>query len=579
MGLVMTMYHGATLSPLSSQVGGAGDADEYSWFLSWMPFALGHGLDPLVSTYVNAPGGINLMWNTSVVLPSFLMAPVTVVLGAAFSYNVLVIGGIALTLTASYAAFRRWTGRLPAFFGALVVGFSPYMVSQSAGHLAQVLIMSAPLAIIVLDRLLVVQTANPWVDGLLLGLLGWAQFLTGEEILAIEVVTATVAVAVLAVLSRHELGRHWAHAARGLLVAGGVFCLLSAPFLAVQYFGPFQVQDVHPRNAYVSDLLNFVVPTDITKIAPAAAIHISSHFTGNGSEEGAYIGVPLLVFVLFVAPVLARRRRVVWVAMATAVGAGVFSMGPTVHYHGHVTHVRLPDYYLQKLGPFHNILPDRFASMMTVGVGLLVALGCNELKRLRRPAAVGGWAWVALGLTALLPVTDFPAAASPLYTAFDSGLSCPARAAGATPPVALVLPAIDEMDLRWQAEANFCFVMPSATGTTGTNSGDLKDPPLLLTLGSPYAAVPPKTPAMRAEAAEELQQLHVQEIVVAPEWPSVPVWTPQGQAETVVWVEWLLGQVPVQSHDVYKAYVWQHLPPVSSIAEGKVAQVPGVAAP
>ena len=85
----------------------------------------------------------------------------------------------------------------PALGGALVFGFSPYMVSQSVGHLAQVLIMTAPLMLIVLDRLLVVQAGKAWLDGLLLGLLAWAQLVTGEEVLAIEAVTGAIALAVL----------------------------------------------------------------------------------------------------------------------------------------------------------------------------------------------------------------------------------------------------------------------------------------------------------------------------------------------------------------------------------------------
>ena len=71
----------------------------------------------------------------------------------------------------------------------------------------------------------------------------------------------------------------------------------------------------------MSDLLNFVVPTSSTLLAPAAALRVSSHFTGNGSEHGAYIGVPLVLFAIL-AVVLARRRRVTWVALAVAAGAG-----------------------------------------------------------------------------------------------------------------------------------------------------------------------------------------------------------------------------------------------------------------
>ena len=174
LALAVVWWHLAWEFPRGNQIGGAGDADEYSWFFSWMPFALGHGLNPLVSTYVNFPSGINLMWNTSVLLPSFLMAPVTIIWGAAFSYNVVLTLAPALACSFSYLAFRRWTGRLPSLAGCLVVGFSPYVTSQAVGHLAQVLMASAPLFLILFDRLLVVQSATPWREGLALGLLAWA---------------------------------------------------------------------------------------------------------------------------------------------------------------------------------------------------------------------------------------------------------------------------------------------------------------------------------------------------------------------------------------------------------------------
>jgi hypothetical protein len=85
--------------------------------------------------------------------------------------------------------------------------------------------------------------------------------------------------------------------------------------------------------------------------------------------------------------------------------------------------------------------------------------------------------------------------------------------------------------------------------------------------------MPAITPAVRAEAAADIQALHVTEILVPPESPAVPVWAPQGQAEMVVWVQQLLGQEPQQSLDPYISYVWKHLPPASDIASGHVAKV------
>jgi hypothetical protein len=254
------------------------------------------------------------------------------------------------------------------------------------------------------------------------------------------------------------------------------------------------------------------------------------------------------------------------------------SLGPTLHALGHVSPIYLPDDVLAHLPLLHNLLPDRFTGPMFLGIGLLVAVGLDELKRLPVPYKVIGWALAGLGLASIFPTTNFPSTTSPLYTAFDTGLACPTATPGAGhPPVALVLPAVNELNLRWQPEAKFCFAMPSDTGMTGTNAGDVGSLRLMLSLSQPGALLPPLSAATRAQAAGDIAALDIKEIVVGPEAPQVPTWSPDGQAQLVVWLEWLLGQAPLQSHDNYITYIWKDLPPVSDIASGHVGTVPGEA--
>jgi hypothetical protein len=133
------------------------------------------------------------------------------------------------------------------------------------------------------------------------------------------------------------------------------------------------------------------------------------------------------------------------------------------------------------------------------------------------------------------------------------------------------------MNLRWQSEAGFCFAMPTDTGMTGTNSAYRKSLGVLFTLGEPGQPELPTTVALREQAAQEIEQYGIKEILVDPESPTSPPWEPQGQAEAVVWIEWLLGQAPQQSTDQYISYVWKDLPPVSDIASGHVGTVKGEA--
>ena len=48
------------------------------WFLRWVPTAIERGLDPFVTHQMNAPTGVNLMWNAWAPLIGLALAPVTV---------------------------------------------------------------------------------------------------------------------------------------------------------------------------------------------------------------------------------------------------------------------------------------------------------------------------------------------------------------------------------------------------------------------------------------------------------------------------------------------------------------------
>jgi len=318
--------------------------------------------------------------------------------------------------------------------------------------------------------------------------------------------------------------------------------------------------------------MNFFVPTNITKFAPKSALAVAAHFSGNGSEQGAYVGIPFLLIMLL-ALFFAYRRGVTWVGLTGFLAAGVLSLGPTLHVAGHDTRFRLPMDLLAKIGPFKNVLPDRFASVMTLFAGLLIALGLEELRHFRPPLMAAGWALGALGVVAALPITSFPNSLDPLFSAYTAGITCPPASNNPDhPPVALLMPADNELDLRWQPEANYCFVMPSDTGMTGTNPGDVGQQNVMLTAGTVGSPLPPITPAVREEAAAFLQDLDVQAIVITPETPASPGWSPTQQAQLVAWVVELTGQQPVQSCDAYRSYVWDHLPPADDIASGEVAK-------
>jgi hypothetical protein len=123
-------------SPQTEWIGGCCDAEQTMWYLAWVPYAIRHATNPFFTTQLNAPTGVNLMWNTSTLLPGLVASPVTILFGPVLSYNLLTALGIVLSAWCAFLALRRYTVSLIGpLIGDAVYGFSPYVTSQARFHL------------------------------------------------------------------------------------------------------------------------------------------------------------------------------------------------------------------------------------------------------------------------------------------------------------------------------------------------------------------------------------------------------------------------------------------------------------
>src|ERR1700730_3117663 len=117
---------------------------------------------PLLTTHLDYPAGVNLMWNTA------------------------------------FLPIRRYTNSwLAAFLGGLLYGFSPFMVAQALGHPQMTAAFTPPLMLIALDELIVRQRHRAVWLGLALGAMGAIQLMIAEEVLATEALIAALGVALL----------------------------------------------------------------------------------------------------------------------------------------------------------------------------------------------------------------------------------------------------------------------------------------------------------------------------------------------------------------------------------------------
>ena len=258
-------------SPTGTSIGsGGGDGALMMWFLQWTPHALDHGLNPLFTDHINVPEGVNVMWNTSLLLPGLVLAPVTAAFGPVLTFNLLLALGLGLSAWCAAIAFRRYaSNRVAALLGGLVFGFSPYMLAQSRGHLQLTLVFLVPLLLLVLDEILVRQRWRPLVAGAALGALAAGQLFIGEEVLAFTGIVALVGVILLAALFPRQVRGRAGYALLALAAGAVVFAVLAAGPLLFQVTGPQRVSgDLHPSTGWPPTCTGWWCPTGSRRSPP-----------------------------------------------------------------------------------------------------------------------------------------------------------------------------------------------------------------------------------------------------------------------------------------------------------------------
>lgn len=483
--LAVAMFSSTWVHPTTWSVGVPGDAQEFIWFLSWPPFAITHGYNPLFTNYIDYPSGVNLMWNGSVLLPAVVLGPITNIGGSILAYNVLATVALALSAWTAFLLIRRFvSSQVAAGVGGMLYGFSPFMTAHSLGHAHLTLAFMPPVLLLLLDEIVRVQRRRPLVSGLLLGLAATAQLFIGEEVLAMTAVIGFLLLCLVVGLCPDQVRSHFKHALRGLACSAVVFAVVGAVPVGFQFFGPQHLRGaVHAPNLYISDALSFFVPTRLLLVAPTPAVALSDKFLGGVVEANSYVGILLSLLLAFIA-VRYWRRLEVRLATLGSVLIAILSMGITIHFAGKASSIpvfalglvfpllqrylpgRLMLYLtflgwlgLSRLPVLANILPGRLMLFFYLLAGMLIAVWLDDLPawqpRLRRL----GWAAMAAALVLLLPALPYPTTPESVPTFFTGG-SASRIPAGS---VALVIPysaAGDARAMVWQAQAGMRFRIP-----------------------------------------------------------------------------------------------------------------------
>jgi len=417
--LALLEFRSAWLDPTSRIIGPGGDNLQAAWFLRWTSFALAHGHNPFYTTYLNYPKGANLMWNTSVPLLGFVLWPVIQLEGPIFAFNLALTLGVSLAGWCAYLAARSIGASMTgALVGGLLYGSCPFLAGQALGHLYLVFSITPPLILL----LIVHSSRRKWrmiPTGICLGILFAAQLLISVEVLFTESAAIVVGAALWYFFGGRRSRVDWRRAVGSIGLAALVFLLLDAiPLLELLTGSQQPSSPLHPPGSNPIDIINLLVPTQMQWLNPFGT-SITNHFIGYLAEWGGYLGVPMLVLLVFFWR-RGRRRLIMNVLAAGGIVSVILALGPRIVVLGHVTSIRLPWAVLDKFPVLSNIVQSRLMMYADLCASLIVALGVSESVAiyLRRPRAVSAEAMAIGGLVALSVISWLP---TQNYPVFDIG--------------------------------------------------------------------------------------------------------------------------------------------------------------
>jgi len=564
-GIAVAYFRNVWSDPTRLLIGGGSDPQQTMWTLGWPMHALAQGHNPWITDYLDYPGGVNLMWTPTPLVPALLLSPVVMAWGPTVAYNLLMTLGPALSASAASAAiYRLVQDRRAAFLGGLVYGFSPYVMAHELGHLGMVMAWFSPLVLLLLHELLIRRSWPPVLTGSLLGVAAALQLYTSSELLATTALVALFGLAALigvAYVFRISIRPAVIALLKGGAIALVVGLILGAPGLLTMELGPQVVRGIIQQpDTFVADVASLLVPSHLRLVAPQQVAQLTASFTGLEIEWDAYVGLPLLTLLIVTTWRWRSQPLVLW-ASISAFAVVILSLGPHLHLFGRVfEQLPLPWWPLDRTPILAQALPSRLGMHLYLLAGLLLAhfvrgaVFARERFVVRAPAAT----LVCLSLLLLAPV------ATPWVSQRTDPLFFTSREVQRIPPgsVALVVPwagPADPSAMNWQSAAGYRYRMPEGYAIIpGPGNSVAFDPPPsstahMLRAAELGEAIPAQTDTLKRSMACDLARWQVRTVVVGPMTHA---------DEAVAALSWVLNRTPDYVLDVW---VWWDVSPTCSL--------------
>jgi hypothetical protein len=371
-------------------IGRSTDPPQSMWFFKWWMFSLSHRLNPFITDYVWAPAGINLAWTTFVPLPSWISIPLQLTVGEPATYNIIVTLAPPLAAFSAFLLCRRVTGAFwPSILGGYVFGFSPYMLGQVLEHLVEVAIFPVPLiALLTLKRLDSEISARRFA--IALAALLTVQFLCAVELFATVTLVGGFALLLALALFSGDLRARLAGLIAPAIAGYAITAVVLSPYLYYLLALDFPHAPIWIPGNYSADLLAFLVPMESLLLGTAhAATAITRNFLGNASENGAYLGIAIILFIE-----IFRRRywrepvgKFLTILLVVIV---IASIGPALHVAGREG-MWMPWALAMRLPLISIALPIRFMlyDSLIIAVMLAMWLATSSARTITKCVAAG----------------------------------------------------------------------------------------------------------------------------------------------------------------------------------------------
>ncbi len=369
------------------QLGGYGDPTEQAWLLAQTPWSIIHGVNPFSNNWINYPTGANLLANTSMPLLGILLAPVTLLSNSIAALNIGFILSVATSGFATYILSKHIIKNIfGSFFAGLLYACSPYMVAEENGHLNLIFLAFFPLMVLTLYKIVEKQFKGTLLLSMTFGFLFACEFYVSAELLSDFTVLLVIAFIYIIATNLKQTLSCFKYLALNALTALSIilFFVLPGAFYAMKgpnsYSGsPQPTNQLHELSLSLASL---IIPTSNQKFS------FGLQKTGTGlmyiilntgkhiaslSENGGYIGIPLLLFLIIATVIYFNKQHVKLLAFMTVVSY-LIAMGSRFKFYSAFSHIPLLYALISHIPYLSYQVPARYTSLTWLFLALLFSI-------------------------------------------------------------------------------------------------------------------------------------------------------------------------------------------------------------